>query len=262
VKALLVGMIALQASWAFCAADKAKGKGNPNSSAATPIASTTSVAPSSLPLLPAPTQPISLPLVLQRFEDLDKNLKSLQADFTQYVAWDASGTKQTVEGAVEFRKPDLLRIEQRVPEPQTVVADGSWLWIYRPSTNQAIKANFADWKKTEPMAQGLLDFGNYARRFQAYDVTLATAAAPAADGHRLVTLTLKPKAKGEDFALTLKLSTRDYFPAETELRAGGVAIHSFFSNIRYNPALPDARFRFTPPAGADVFENPKPPKAP
>jgi outer membrane lipoprotein carrier protein len=199
-------------------------------------------------------------LVLSRFEDLDKSLKSLQADFKQYVSWDASGTKQSVEGSVEFRKPDLLRLEQKVPEPQTVVADGSWLWIYRPSTNQAIKANFADWKKTEPLAQGLLDFGNYAKLFQAYDVTLSTTSPADADGHRIVTLTLRPKPKTEDFALVLRLSTRDYFPAETELRTGGVGVRSFFSNIRYNPALSDARFRFTPPAGADVFENLKPPK--
>ena len=218
--------------------------------------------PTSLPLLPPPTQPITVELVVSRFEKLDKDLNSLSADFTQSVEWQASGTAQKVAGRVEFRKPDLLRLEHELPEAQTLVSDGTWLWIYRPSTDQVIKTRFADWKKSEPMAQGLLDFGNYARLLKSYDASISSVTAPDKDGQREVSLTLRPKQKDQagDFALILRLSTRDYFPAVTDLRAGGVTVHTSFSNIRYNPALPDSRFRFTPPPGADVFDNVKPPK--
>lgn len=207
----------------------------------------------------ASTPPLTLPLVIENFERLDKDLKSLSAEYKQFVRWDDSGAAQTVAGTVEFRKPDLLRLRHQLPEPQTVVADGTWLWIYRESTNQVIKTRFEEWKRSEPLAQGLLDFGNYAGLLRSYDVSLSSAQPLEADGHRQLSLALRPRQKrgAQDFTLILRLSTRDYFPADTELRAGTVVVRSLFTNIKYNPPLPDARFHFSPPPGADVFNNVK-----
>jgi outer membrane lipoprotein carrier protein len=235
-----------------------KGKTAVKKTAAVAVATSTEAY--SLPLLPPPTVPISVPYVVERFEALDKNLSTLEADFRQFVHWDDSGMAQTVEGSLDFKKPDGLRLQHKLPEAQTVVSDGTLLWIYRPSTNQVIKTRLDEWKKSEPMAQGLLDFGNYAGLLKTYDAEISSQTAPGADGQRDVWLRLKPKQKsaGGDFVLTLKLSTRDFFPADTELRAGTVSVHSIFSNIKYNPPQPDSRFRFTPPPGADVFENTSP----
>ena len=36
-------------------------------------------------------------------------------------------------------------------------------------------------------------------------------------------------------------------------------IRSTLANVRLNPELPDGSFRFTPPAGADVFPSPSQP---
>lgn len=212
-----------------------------------------------LPLLAPTTVPLSVPYVIARFEKLDTDLKTLEASFTQYVRWDESGMAQTVEGSFDYKKPGFLRLQHRIPEPQVLVSDGVLLWIYRPSTNQVIKTRLDDWKKSEPMAQGLLDFGNYAGLLKTYDAEISSQSAPASDGQRDVWLRLKPKdRKGGDFTLTLKLNTRDFFPGDTELRAGSVSVHSIFSNIKYNPPEPEARFRFTPPPDADVFDNTKP----
>ncbi len=254
--ALLAAALAVAAAPASAATPRKNAQ-----TSVSPIAISTP--PATLPLLPPPTQPITVELVVARFEKLDRDLDSLSADFKQVVNWEQAGGAQTVEGSVEFRKPDLLRLEHRRPEPQTLVSDGTWLWIYRPSTEQVIKTSFSDWKKSEPMAQGLLDFGNYAGLLKSYDASISSVSAPAQDGHRRISLTLKPKKKDAagDFALTLHMSTRDFFPGETDLKAGTVVVHSVFYNIRYNPALADARFRFTPPPGADVFDNVKPPKS-
>lgn len=212
-----------------------------------------------VPVVAPSTAPLTVDVVVKNFEQLDLSLKTLSADFKQYVRWDESGTSQSVEGTLDFKKPDRLRLQHRIPEPQTITADGAYLWIWRESTNQVIKAKFEDWKKSEPMAQGLLDFGNYAGLLKSYDASISTQSAPDKDGYRDFALRLTPKQKGkDDFVLTLKLSTRDYFPRDTELKAGSVSVHSIFNNIRYNPPVPDERFKFTPPAGADVFESPKP----
>jgi outer membrane lipoprotein-sorting protein len=163
-----------------------------------------------------------------------------------------------VEGDVSFKKPDLLRLVHRIPEPQTVVSDGTWLWVFRHSTKQVIQTRLDAWRKSEPLAQGLMDFGKSADLLTRYDATLSTVTAPGADGYRRFEVTLKPKDKKSgdaDFDLVLKASEKDYFPAEAVLRVGRARIRSLFENVRYNPELPDAEFRFSPPKDADVFQS-------
>lgn len=209
------------------------------------------------------TAPVTVDLVLARFEEFDKGLETLAADFRQVVRWDeGGGAPQTLEGSLEFMAPNRLRIEHRLPEPQTLVADGKWLWIWRKSTNQVIRTSLEEWKKSEPLAQGLLDFGRYAELLRRYDVAIATVSAPGADGHREASVRLKPKEapKQGDFVLILKLSTEDFFPRETEMGVGEVTIACRFSSLRRNPPIKPARFRFSPPPGADVFHNFKPPR--
>ncbi len=228
----------------------------PHSLLAAPTVSTTTLRAA---LLAPPTAPITLDLIIRRLEESDIKLTTLAADFRQVVHWDESGVSQAVEGSLKFHKPNLLRIEHRLPESQIIVADGLWLWIWRRGENQVVQTRLEEWKKSEPVAQGLLDFGNYAQLLKNYTVAIATISAPQADGHRSLEVTLHPKDTPEQFSLTLKMSTRDYFPSQTELRVGQVRVSSLFSHLRYNPAILDSDFKFTPPPDADVFQNFKPP---
>ncbi|MDD5302955.1 MAG: outer-membrane lipoprotein carrier protein LolA [Elusimicrobia bacterium] len=209
------------------------------------------------------TAPITIQLIALRFAETDAKINTLKASFRQFVHMDGSDVTQTVEGDVLFKKPDLLRLTHRIPEPQTVVSDGTWLWVYRNSTNQVIQSRLDAWRKSEPMAQGLLDFGKSADLLTRYETEITTVTAPGADGHRSFTLTLKPKAadrKGpdSDFVLTLKADTKDFFPADATLRVGRVMIRSLFEGVRLNPAIPEETFKFTPPADADLFKSPEP----
>lgn len=211
------------------------------------------------------TAPVTLELISARFAETDAKITTLKSDFRQFVRMDGSDVVQTVEGDVAFQKPDLMRLTHRIPEPQTVVADGTWLWVYRNSTNQVIQSRLDAWRKSEPLAQGLLDFGKSADLLERYDAAISTVTAPGPDGHRVFTLTLKPKAAdrkddGSDFVLTLKASTRDFFPGDATLRVGRVSIRSLFERVRLNPVLSTDTFRFTPPADADLFKSPEPKK--
>lgn len=208
----------------------------------------------SVPLLPAPTAPVTVEYVAERFKALDASLESLTCAFEQAVTWDESGTRQKVAGKLEYKKKDKLRVEHTLPEEQTIVSDGRWLWVHRDSTNQVIRTSLDAWKKSEPLARGLLDFGRYADLLARYDVKLASAT-DEPGGHKKLAVELRPKDDPKAFVLTLRFSTKDFFPADTELRVGGVAVRSQFRQIRYNPKIPDARFEFKPPAGADVFEH-------
>ena len=243
----------------LCFAKPAKGPER----AAAKIAISSAALGTELTAYAASSATLTLELIASRFAETDAKIKTLKTTFRQFVRLDGSDVVQTVEGEVAFKKPDLLRLTHKIPEPQTVVSDGTWLWVYRNSTNQVIQSRLDAWRKSEPLAQGLLDFGNSADMLTRYMTVITTVSAPGADGHRTFTLTLTPKAadkKGDaaEFVLTLKASTKDFFPADASLRVGRASIRSVFENVRLNPELPEATFKFTPPADADLFKSPEP----
>ncbi|HAM34941.1 MAG TPA: hypothetical protein DEB40_04155 [Elusimicrobia bacterium] len=217
-----------------------------------------------LPQFSPSTSPITVPFAIEQFERFDREMATLTATFRQTVRSDDTGQTQAVEGRFAYRKKDLMRIEHRAPERQTLVCDGQRVWVWRPSNNQVIRSRLEDWKRSQPLAQGILDFGNYAQLLRRYDVSVGTVSSPGSDGHRNFSLVLTPRpeagaAKQEPFTLTLRLSTRDFFPYDSELRVGSVTASTLFHAVRYNPELPENLFQFSPPAGADVLEFPAAP---
>ena len=230
--------------------------------AAAKVAISSAAAGTELTAYAPSTAAITLDLIALRFAETDAKITTLKAAFRQSVRMEGSDVVQTVEGDVVFKKPDLLRLTHRIPEPQTVVSDGTWLWVYRKSTNQVIQSRLDAWRKSEPLAQGLLDFGKSADMLTRYDTAITTVSAPGADGHRSFTLTLKPKGSKKDdsseFVLTLKADTKYFFPGDATLRVGRATIRSLFEAVRLNPELPGEAFKFTPPADADLFKSPEP----
>lgn len=206
-------------------------------------------APASADAPAKPGDPLSVADVIEKVEAVDAKLKTLSADFKQFVRWDESGTAQAVEGSVSFKKKKLLRVEHKIPEPQLIVSDGAWIWVHRKETNQVIQMRLEDWRRSEPMAQGLLDLGGYAELLKKYSVSIASRTAFSID------LKLEPREGKKDFTLMLKISTVDWFPWETVLRVGEVVVRSQFENVKFNPELPEKLFSFTPPPGADVFQR-------
>jgi outer membrane lipoprotein carrier protein len=247
----LTAILAFSLALPAAASPAGKDKGAP------PVAPATS-----LPLYAATTEAITVPLVLERFERFDRDLRTLSASFRQTVHSEDTGQAQAVSGTLAYGKKDRLRIEHRSPEAQTLVCDGARVWVWRQANGQVIRAKLEEWKRSQPLAQGLLDFGNYAELLKRYDVTLSTVSAPAGDGQRSLVLALKPRASsaGGDFLLTLRLSTRDFFPYDSELRVGSVSARTTFSDVRFNPDMPQTQFQFTPPAGADVLDFPASPR--
>ncbi len=216
-----------------------------------------------LPEHSASTAPLTIQLITQRFAETDAQITTLKASFRQFLRSGDSDIVQTVEGDVVFKKPNLLRLTHRIPEAQTIVSDGTWLWVHRKSTNQVIQSRLDAWRKSEPLAQGLLDFGKSADLLSRYTTTITTISAPAADGHRLFTLTLTPQTTDKngdsaDFLLILKASTKSFFPSDATLRIGSSFVHSIFEGVRLNPAISTETFHFTPPADADLFKSPEP----
>jgi len=204
----------------------------------------------------ASTAPLTVPAVLQRFEEFDSRLSALTGDFSQSLAMSRTGMSSEVEGTVAYAKPELLRIEHTAPERQTVVSDGKDIWIYRHSRNQAIQSDLREWKRADPTLNNLMQFGSYSKMLRTYAVSLDT-------GDARLELVLVPREKPdgrESLTLRLILDPDTLFPQTTVLEVGGIRVRTELRNMVFNPEIQPETFRFQPPAGADVFRDFKPPR--
>ncbi|MBI5244453.1 MAG: outer membrane lipoprotein carrier protein LolA [Elusimicrobia bacterium] len=212
-----------------------------------------STAAASVFLFPS-SAPVNQETVLAHFKLYDRELASLSAGFTQSLTQPEAAISQSVEGTVDYLKPNRLRIRHVRPEPQLVVIDGKDIWIHRISQNQVIQSNLEEWKKADPAIGNLMRFGDFARMLEVYDAAVDTSAAQPA-------LTLRPKTKGpQEFALRMTLNKANLFPEVTELTVGSLKVRTAFTGLRFNPALAEEAFRFAPPPGAEVFQDFKPPQ--
>ena len=200
------------------------------------------------------TAPLTLERVLAHFELYDTKLESLSAHFTQSLTMTGTGLTSSIEGTVQYLKPERLRIEHIRPEVQTVVTDGTEIWLHRHSLGQVIQSSLADWKEADPALKNLLHFGSYAKMMRNYQVVLDTAGARPA-------LVLTPKEVSDtSFELRLSLARENLFPDTTELAVGSMRVRTQLDGVVLNPELDENTFHFTPPPGADVFRNFKPPR--
>jgi outer membrane lipoprotein carrier protein len=173
-----------------------------------------------------------------------RDVKSGSAAFTQTVTSADGARKKTSSGQFEFLRPNRFRFGYAKPFEQLIVADGSKVWIYDTDLNQASSRKIAQALGTTPaalLAGGSLD----------NDFTLSNQ--PAKDG--LDWARAVPKVKDGPFQ-EMRVGFRGKTLAAVEI-VDSFGQRSFlqFSGFQANPALAQDRFRFTPPAGADVVEQ-------
>lgn len=173
-----------------------------------------------------------------------RDVKSGSAQFTQVVTSTDGARRRTSSGRFEFQRPNRFRFEYAKPFEQTIVADGEKVWIYDAELNQASSRRLAQALGATPAA--LLAGGSLDAEFELRN-----------DG----------SADGLDWALALPRAKDGPFERmRVGFRAGTLAVveivDSFgqrsrlsFSDFAANAAIAAARFRFTPPAGADVIEQ-------
>lgn len=175
-----------------------------------------------------------------------KDLKGLQAPFTQQV-FDPNGKlRESSSGEVALSAPRLFRWEYRKPYTQLIVADGEHVWVYDPDLEQATRRAQGAAEQGSPLA-ALID----PKRL---DSDYIVAEAGKADG--LEWLSLKPR-NGEGAAFE---SARLGFGARglekmQFIDALGQKSVIDFGQWKRNPAFPGSTFSFDPPPGLDVIEG-------
>jgi outer membrane lipoprotein carrier protein len=188
---------------------------------------------------------------LQDLETFLRDVKSAQASFTQVVTspkrnGETTARSKTSSGSFEFQRPGRFRFEYTKPFEQTIVADGQTLWLYDVDLNQVTARKQQDALGNTPAA--LIASGTDLKALsEAFDLK----AAPARDG--LEWVDARPKAKDGQLQ-TVRVGFRQGQLAVLEIldSLGQQSVLSF-AQWQGNAAVKPERFRFQPPAGADVI---------
>jgi outer membrane lipoprotein carrier protein len=175
--------------------------------------------------------------------DFVKNVKTGRSTFTQTVTA-PDGRQKTSSGSFEFSRPSRFRFVYEKPYAQTIVGDGTKVWIYDPDLNQVSSRKMGDALGATPAA--LLVSPSIDQAF-----TLADQ--PAANGLQWVQATPK---QVEGTIRALKVGFRDHQLAVLEIADSfGQRSQIVFNGFQANAAVAAADFEFTPPKGADVVDQ-------
>lgn len=173
-----------------------------------------------------------------------RDVKSGRATFTQTVTSVDGARHKLSQGSFEFMRPNRFRFTYTRPFQQEIVADGTKVWIYDADLNQASSRRLGQALGSTPAA--LLAGGSL-------DDDFTLAAAPAQAGIDWVLAT--PRA-GDGSIKSMRVGFRGAELASVEITDNfGQRSLLQFSGFVANVALAPDRFRFVPPAGADVVEQ-------
>jgi outer membrane lipoprotein carrier protein len=176
--------------------------------------------------------------------DFVRDVKSGQAAFTQTVTSTDGARKKLSSGEFEFARPNRFRFNYTKPYQQLIVADGQKVWIFDADLNQASSRRIAQALGSTPAAllAGAALEPEFALQVQpsvaGLDWVLATPAAKDGPFQRM-----RVGFKGKALAA---VEITDSFGQLSRLE---------FNQFMPNTPVQAERYRFIPPAGADVIEQ-------
>ena len=200
---------------------------------------------------PAPAAPAgeTASALASRLQARYDAIKDFTADFTQTYEGGVLRRKTTEAGTLLVKKPGRMRWEYKTPEEKLFVADGRKLYAWVPADRQVtVSALPADDAPATPILF-LLGRGQLTRDFTP-SIAAAVAGAPADS----LALQLVPKTAVPDYdrlTLVVDKATLGLRMLVARDSQGGTSTF-VFSKLKENVGVPDARFSFTIPRGADV----------
>ena len=168
-----------------------------------------------------------------------------RARFAQIVVDSNFKQLQQATGVMEFARPGKFRWEYDKPYEQTIVGDGSRLWIYDKDLNQVVVQRLDQALGTSPAA--LLAGSNEIEK--SYNLTNL------GNQEGLDWVEAVPKTKENTFErVRLGFGTQGLEAMELHDQFGHTTVIKFTA-LEHNPVFPPGTFRFVPPKGADVISE-------
>lgn len=172
--------------------------------------------------------------------------RSAEGEFEQTVVARSARKPQQAAGRFAFARPGKFRWEYELPYQQLLVGDGERLWSWDRDLNQVTVRPIGDALGATPAAI-LFGGGDLEHDFELTD-------GGAADG--LAWVDARPRKTESSFE-SMRIGLDDGRLRRMELRDNfGQTTMIVFTRLQPNPVLDADRFRFVPPAGADVIGTP------
>lgn len=178
-----------------------------------------------------------------RLDYFFKSVGSLTSSFTQTVRDEEGAVVREAQGSFSLLRPGRFRWDYTVPNDQSIISDGQYLWIYDKELAQVTVKELGQALGSSPIL--LLS------EPRAVKEDFVIADSYESDG--LAWVELFPKVKDTDFSKILvglnnegikEMELFDQFGQHTSIR---------FEQVRINQSLPASRFTFVIPPGVDVI---------
>jgi outer membrane lipoprotein carrier protein len=178
-----------------------------------------------------------------RLDTFATGLHSLTGHFEQSLTDINGQASKHSSGSLALLAPRQFRWDTQSPYKQTIVADGSRVWMYDPELDQVTVRKQSTEEANSPLSV-LTDIKHIDGNFKVVE-----------RGERdgLVWLRLSSTGKDPQFDFAdlgfdanglARMTFRDQLGSTTDIR---------FSDWQRNPEMPPATFNFVPPKGADVI---------
>ncbi len=191
---------------------------------------------------------------LQRAIQAYANAETIAVSFDQTVTNPLTSRTLSTSGELMRRRPNLLSIAFTGSDPDRIVADGSSLWVYLPSTapGQVIKLPTAAGESgmlVDPMGQIL--------SAPVTSYTITDAGSSVIGGQATHAITLTPKSRAALFTkATLWIDDANGLVRQLEsTEPSGLVRRITVTRFRTNIPIPKSTFRFTPPANVRVIDG-------
>ena len=218
------------------------------------------VARAAEPAAPAAGPRLPLKDVVEHVQKRYDAAKDFRARFNQTLTNAAFGRKSSSSGEVLLKKPGRMRWNYAQPEVKMYLADGNTLWLFEPEDKQAFKQDL----KSSQLPAALAFLAGQGKLSAEFDITTADP--------KLPKLPKAPYGTARDYVLSLSPKTPQaqvktilfvVDPKTFDVRESVITDQQgnvndlLFSDIRTNTSIPDATFRWAPPAGVRLIDAAK-----
>ena len=182
---------------------------------------------------------------VQRLTQLLEKSQTIEANFSQLTLGADGVSLQETSGKMTVKRPGLFYWHTDAPQEQVVVSDGKNVTLWDPDLEQATIKKL-DVRLNQTPA--LLLSGDVSKISQSFDIA-------SKEQGEVMDFTLKPKTKDTLFD-SLRVSFRKGLINDMQLiDSVGQRTNILFTGVKANQAVPDSKFKFDVPKGADIIQE-------